>query len=145
MHDVIGDQNDFSTESEATLTASSRRPVRSDRNSPNKEEGILTVDVYQTDSEIIIKSTIAGITGDDLDIAVTNDTVTIKGRRQFDDGVKSPDYFYQEIYWGPFSRSIILPEEVDSDAARASLKNGLLTLILPKLAKTRTKKIKISS
>ncbi|MEX1064134.1 MAG: Hsp20/alpha crystallin family protein [Candidatus Paceibacterota bacterium] len=110
-----------------------------------EEEGQLTVDVYQTDDEIIIKSTVAGVTPDDMDISITNDMVTVKGRRDPAERVKQSDYYYQELYWGPFSRSIILPEEIDSDNAKAIMKNGVLTLRLPKLAKSKVKKIKVSS
>ncbi|OGN02619.1 MAG: hypothetical protein A2655_02755 [Candidatus Yanofskybacteria bacterium RIFCSPHIGHO2_01_FULL_43_42] len=107
-------------------------------------DGQLTVDVYQTEDDIVVQSTIAGVDQNDIDITVTNDMVTIRGKRTTPDKVKSSDYYYQELFWGPFSRSIILPEDVDSDNSRASMKNGLLTIRLPKLAKTRTKKIKIS-
>lgn len=126
----------------ATLAA-----ARTDKKSkPSKEEeGQLTVDVYQTDEDIVIKSTIAGVTVDDIDIAITNDMVTIRGKRQADDSIDESDYYYQELYWGPFSRSIILPEDIDVEKANASMKNGVLTLRLPKLAKSRMKKVKISS
>ena len=109
-----------------------------------EEEGQLTVDVYQTDDDIVIKSTIAGVTADDLDISITNDMVTIKGNRSSDEKIKQSDYYYRELYWGAFSRSIILPEEIDADNAKASMKNGVLTIRLPKLAKSRIKKVKIT-
>jgi HSP20 family protein len=136
--------NDFFDEKydNAALLTGSRK------NSGAKEssgEGILTVDVYQTDDDIVIKSTIAGAGADDMDISITNDMVTIKGNRKPDERVSSSNYYYQELYWGPFSRSVILPEEIDADNAKASIKNGILTLRLPKLAKTKTKRIKISS
>ena len=107
-------------------------------------EGHLTIDVYQTTDEIVIQSTIAGVDANDLDISVTNDMVTIKGKRMPDQKVKPSDYYWQELYWGPFSRSIILPVDVDSEAAKASMKNGLLTIRLPKMDRIKTKKIKIS-
>lgn len=107
-------------------------------------DGQLTVDVYQTEDDIVVQSTIAGVDQNDIDISVTNDMVTIKGKRATPEKIKSSDYYYQELFWGPFSRSIILPEDVDSDNAKASIKNGLLTIRLPKLAKTRIKKVKIS-
>lgn len=110
-----------------------------------EEEGQLTVDVYQTNDEIIIKSTIAGVTADDIDVTITNEMVTIKGHRKHEDKIKESDYYYQELYWGSFSRSIILPEEIDADKAKASMKNGILTLRLPKLAKNKIKKVKISN
>lgn len=136
MGDFFGEQ----FEDEASLTTSKVGKIRS-----AQEEGQLTVDVYQTEDEIVIKSTIAGVTAEDMDIAITNDMVTIKGNRKPDEKVRPSDYYYQELYWGPFSRSIILPEEIDSDNAKASMKNGILTIRLPKLSKSRIKKIRISS
>lgn len=109
----------------------------------NEIEGQLTVDVYQTDNNIIIKSTIAGVEPKDLDINISNDMVTIKGRRDKEEKIKKEDYFYQECYWGPFSRSIILPQEINADKAEAKLHNGILTIKLPKIKKLRTKKIEV--
>jgi len=107
-------------------------------------EGHLTVDVYQTDDDIVVQSTIAGSSADDIDISVTTDMITIKGRREPDEDIRPSDYFHQELYWGPFSRAIILPVDVDADGAKASYKNGILTIRLPKLEKSKIKKIKIS-
>ncbi len=107
-------------------------------------EGQLTVDVYQTEDEIVIVSTVAGVTAKDIDISITNDMVTIKGNRVPEVSGSKGSYDVQELYWGKFARSIILPEEIDSDKARASMKNGILTLRMPKLAKTRIKKLKIT-
>ncbi len=113
---------------------------------PSEEaEGQLTIDVYQTAAEIVIQSTIAGVEPEDLDISITNDMITIRGRRQKQEEVKTEDYFYQECYWGNFSRSVILPVDIDADKAVASLKNGILTIRLPKAEKIRTKKIKIKT
>jgi len=106
-------------------------------------EGQLTIDVYQNPDEIIVESTIAGVKPEDLDIAITNEAVTIKGKREKTQTVKDEDYFYQECYWGKFSRSIILPQEIDSEKAAASLKNGILLIKLPKLNRQKTKKLKI--
>ncbi len=110
----------------------------------NGNEGHLTIDVYRTEDEIVIQSTIAGAKRDDIDIAVTQDMVTIKGHRIPEEGVRPSSYDHQELYWGPFSRAVILPEDIDPDGAKADYKNGVLTIRLPKLAKTRTKKVKIS-
>jgi len=108
-------------------------------------EGQLMVDVYQTPTEIVIKSTVAGVNPEDIDISIVNDMITIKGRRVLDENIKNEDYFYQECYWGSFSRSIILPMEIDSDRVNASLKNGILTIRLPKIDKNRVKKIRIKA
>jgi len=114
-------------------------------NSQENGEGILTVDVYQTENDIVIKSTIAGVTDQDLDVSVTNEAVTIRGTRKPDEKIHSDNYHHQELYYGPFSRSIILPEDIDADAAKANLKNGVLTLRLPKLSKLKTKKLLVTT
>ena len=115
------------------------------KNSVQESEGQLTIDVYQTESDIVIKSTIAGVRPEDIDVNITNDMVTIKGKREKDETVKSENYFYQECYWGAFSRSIILPVEIDAEKATATIKNGILTIRLPKSEKEKTKKIKVKS
>jgi len=107
------------------------------------DEGELTVDVFQTPDELIIQSTVAGVRPDELDVQITQDMVTIKGKRQRAHEVTEKDFFYKELYWGAFSRSILLPQEVDSDAAQATLKNGLLTIKIPKQDKTRTQKLRV--
>ncbi len=114
------------------------------RKEPQEQsEGSLTVDVYRDDGDIVIQSTIAGATAADIDISILNDMVTVKGARSPDTKVRPNDYYYQELYWGPFSRTIILPEEVDADSAKASMKNGILTIRLPTLEKSKTKRLKI--
>ncbi len=108
-------------------------------------EGQLTVDVYQTSTEIVIQSTVAGVAPEDLDISITNESVTIRGKREKSEKVKEDDYFYQECYWGRFSRTIILPQEIDAERATAGMKNGVLTIRLPKLDREKTKKLKIKT
>jgi HSP20 family protein len=106
-------------------------------------EGQLTIDVYQNTDEIIVESPIAGVKPEDLDISITSESVTIKGSREKERRIKDEDYFYQECYWGKFSRSIILPQEVDAEKAEATVKNGVLTIRLPKLNRQRSKKLKV--
>jgi HSP20 family protein len=106
-------------------------------------EGELAVDVYQTDKDIIIQSTIAGVKPEDLDISVENDTVTISGERKNVIEEKEKNYFYQECFWGAFSRQIILPEEVDGSRAEASMKDGVFTLRLPKIERQKVRKVKV--
>lgn len=114
------------------------------RREPEEQaEGSLTVDVYRDEGDIVIQSTIAGASAPDMEISILNDMVTIKGSRAPEQKIREADYFYQELYWGPFSRSIILPEEVDPDGAKASMKNGILSIRLPTLEKAKTKKLKI--
>ncbi|MBI2642613.1 MAG: Hsp20/alpha crystallin family protein [Candidatus Wildermuthbacteria bacterium] len=106
-------------------------------------EGELAVDVYQTNGEIVIQSTIAGVNSDDLDVNIENDVVTISGERRNPNEEEDKSYFYQECYWGPFSRQIILPEEIDTSRIEASMKDGVFTLRLPKLERQKVRKIRV--
>lgn len=106
-------------------------------------EGQLSVDVHQTPSEIIIRAMVAGVRQDDLDVTITRDMVTIKCKRENVHTVAEEDYFFRELYWGSFSRTILLPQEVEPDEAEATEKNGLLTIKLPKINKGRQTKLKI--
>ena len=110
----------------------------------SETEGELVLDVYQTEKEIVIKSTLAGVRPENIDITITNDMLSIKGVRERDEIVRPEDYYYQECYWGAFSRSVILPIEVEADQIQATLKNGILTVRLPKSEKIKTKKIEVS-
>ncbi|PJE50345.1 MAG: hypothetical protein COV29_04165 [Candidatus Yanofskybacteria bacterium CG10_big_fil_rev_8_21_14_0_10_36_16] len=121
---------------EADLVAAQTKKTTSDN-----EEGTLTVDVLRTSDDVYIKSAIAGVTAKDLDITINNDMVTIKGNRKQDETLKTASYDWRELYWGPFSRTVILPEEIDVDSSKASIKNGVLTIKLPKVSKNKTKKI----
>lgn len=107
-------------------------------------EGQLTVDVYQTQNDIIVESAIAGVRPEDIDIQVTADSITIRGSRRREKEVGDEDYLYQECYWGRFARSIILPQEVDPDGANVTFKNGILTVRLPKVNKKKSKRLKVS-
>jgi HSP20 family protein len=109
----------------------------------NDFEGQLNIDMYQTKDNVIIKSTIAGVRPEDIDITVANDMVTIKGSRKKEEDIVGDDYFYQECYWGNFSRSVIIPVDIDSEEIEADLKDGILTVIIPKAAKAKTKKVKV--
>ena len=110
-----------------------------------EEDAELTVDVYQTSDMIIIKSMIAGVRPEDLDISITRDMVTIMGKREEERSVKEDDYFVRELYWGSFSRAIALPAEIDVDEAEAVEKHGLLILKLPKLDKKKQSKLKVKT
>jgi len=103
----------------------------------NYEEGQLSIDVYETSGKIIIKSTIAGVAPEDLDISLNNDMLTIRGERKNQEEVKEEDYLYRECFWGNFSRSIILPTEVDTKNIDAVLENGILTITLQKTEKEK--------
>lgn len=120
------------------------RPLESESSLLDEgEEAQLSVDVYNTPSEIIIKTMVAGVKPDDLDVSITRDSVTIHGERTEDRTVSDEDYVHRELFWGSFSRTINLPEEVDVDDAEAIEKNGMLILHLPKLDKNRQAKLKV--
>jgi HSP20 family protein len=108
-------------------------------------EGELSVDVYQTPTHIVIKAMIAGVKPDDLDVSITRDMVTIRGKRERHTEGGSGDYFFEELYWGSFSRTIVLPQEVEIEEAEAVEKHGLLIIRLPKMDKGRQAKLKVRS
>lgn len=109
---------------------------------PEPEEGQLAVDVYQTEREIIAQAMVAGVSPDTLSVTATRETLVIKGRRDAP-GVNDHDYFYRELYWGAFSRTLTLPQEIEADAVEASQKHGLLTIKLPKLDKTKSQNVRV--
>lgn len=111
----------------------------------SEKDAELTVDVYQTTDMIVVKSMIAGVRPDDLDVSITRDTITIRGKREEERVAEVDDFLMQELYWGSFSRVISLPEEIDVDEAEAIEKHGLLILKLPKLDKRRQSKLKVKT
>ncbi len=106
-------------------------------------EGQLAIDAYQTDTAYIIKAPIAGVKKEDLDVNITESTVTIKGSRKEEGEIKKENYIAQECYWGSFTRSFQLPEAADTEKANAVLKNGILKITIPKEAKSQAKSIDI--
>lgn len=107
------------------------------------EEGQLSIDVYQDDDNLVVKSTIAGVKPEDIDISINNDMLTIRGKREDGDEIHDDNYLYRECYWGSFSRSIILPVEVKSDKIDACLENGVLTITLPKVQSAKQISVKV--
>ena len=99
----------------------------------DETEGQLSIDVYQTEKEIIVRSTVAGVKPENIKISLHNDLLTIKGFRTEENKIKEENYLYRECYWGSFSRSVILPFEVDNRDVRAEIENGLLTVSLKKI------------
>lgn len=139
--EIIPLQKDY-VEEEISMEITKKQPLRKQQD--EEEEGQLTIDVYQTpQGEIVIKSPVAGVDPSDLDVTITNDMITIKGRRDNGEKVTKEQYFFQELYWGPFSRSVILPAEIESDKAKAILKDGILTVRLPRVEKEAAKKLSI--
>lgn len=108
-----------------------------------EKDGELSVDVYNDKDEIIIKTMVAGVRPEDLDISITRDMITIRGTRQEEKEILRENYHHQELYWGSFSRTIMLPAEIDIEAAEATEKHGLLILTLPKIDKERKTKLRV--
>ncbi len=113
--------------------------------SEEPQEGELPIDMYQTPDAIIIRALVAGVSPEDLDIAITRDMVTLKGERQETQEAPDEDYYHRELFWGSFSRTILLPEEIIIDEAEAKEKHGLLEITLPKLDKERSARLTVKS
>jgi len=109
------------------------------------QEGELSVDIYQTSDSIVVKALVAGVVPGSIDISLTRDMITIRGNREEHNEVTAENYFYRELYWGSFARTILLPEEVDVDEADASTNHGILIIRLPKINKDRKTKLKVKS
>ncbi len=144
-------QNEFLSDDDIGQITESKNSVMKQNQETDQEwldedlEGQLSVDVFQNKDNVIIKSTIAGVKPEDIDIDINNDMITIKGKREAEYVVKKDDYFYQECYWGNFSRSIILPVEVKADKTDAELKNGILTITIPKAKASKAISVKVKS
>lgn len=108
-------------------------------------EGQLGVDVYHTDDEIVIKTMVAGVRPEDLDIAIMRDMVVIKGKREEIHGISYDSYFHKELYWGSFSRTVLLPQEIEVEEAEAVERHGLLIIRLPKIDKAKQTRLKVKS
>jgi len=127
-----------------------RLPVKNgDKNIGNwmeeEEDAELTVDVYQTPGDIIVQTMVAGVKPEDLELSIARDMITIKGKRGESRTIEEDNYFTKELYWGTFSRTISLPQEIDPEEAEATEKHGLLTIKLPKIDKDKKTNVKVKS
>jgi HSP20 family molecular chaperone IbpA len=119
--------------------------TRSEWAGQEEPQGELAVDVYQTPEAIVVKALLAGVQPGAIDISLTREMLTISGSRSDEREVEEENYFQRELYWGSFSRTILLPEEIDVDMAEASEKHGILMIRLPKINKKRQTKLKVRS
>jgi HSP20 family molecular chaperone IbpA len=108
-------------------------------------DGELSIDMYQTEKDLVIEAMIAGVRPEDIQVNITRDIVTLSGKREANKSVIQDDYFYRELYWGTFSRSIMLPHEIDIESAEAIEKHGMLIIKMPKIDKGRQSKLKVKS
>lgn len=137
--------NSFEGDGEERRAHLTVKPGKSWHDHQDEPGGELAVDVYQTGDSIVIKALIAGVQPNSVDINLTREMITITGTRQDEKEVEEDNYFQRELYWGSFSRTILLPEEVDVDMAEASEKHGVLMIRLPKINKKKETKLKVRS
>lgn len=109
------------------------------------DEGELALDIYQTGKEIIVIAPIAGVKESNLQVIISDEVLTIKGKRIFDENIAQENYFTKECFWGTFSRTIVLPENIDTGKIVANFKDGILVIKIPKTAKVKTKVISIKT
>ena len=119
--------------------------IRPSRLWPELGQGETAVDVYQTANDVVVKATLPGVKPDEVDISITGDTLTIKGEHKEEKEVKQEDYFHKERRYGTFSRSLLIPVQVNADKAEAVFENGVLTLTLPKVEEVKPKQIKVKA
>lgn len=112
---------------------------------PEEEEGELSIDLYETPNDIIVRAMVAGVRPDDLTIDISREMITVRGSRESMKEDSGNNYFHKELFWGSFSRTIVLPAEIDTDGVEATEKHGLLTIKLPKIDKDRKTKVKVKS
>jgi len=146
MEDEEVEEKDLDSNSPRTINLSGKdlEDKRESNWEEEVEEAELTVDLYQTPTEIIVQTMVAGVHPDNLSITITRDTIILRGKREENQAIGSENYFIQELYWGSFSRKISLPEEVDPEEAEVE-KHGLLIIRLPKINKNKETKLKIKS
>jgi HSP20 family protein len=124
-------------------TAATPAPQTAFMHEDEPAEGQLPVDVYQTPNEIVVRTFIAGVRPDEINLSISRDMVVIEGARAERETITDDGYFHRELFWGSFARTILLPQEIDVENSSATAKDGLLTLILPKLDKARQTKLKV--
>ena len=120
-------------------------PEKLQQEKDESTEGQLALDIYQTAADIVILAPIAGVKLNDINVAVTEDVLTIKGKRNLEFDVPEEDYFTQECFWGDFSRSIVLPAAVDTTRISATFKDAVLKITIPKSEKTKTRIVRIKT
>lgn len=102
------------------------------------------VDVSETATDVVVKATVPGVDKKDINITITDNQLTIKGETRQEKEEKSKNYYRREISYGSFSRTVSLPAEVKGDQAKASMKDGMIEITIPKSEKAKTTEIKIN-
>ena len=101
------------------------------------------VDIVDRDNELVVKAELPGVDKKDLDISMTENTVTIKGSTSHEEKEEKGDYYRSEMSRGSYSRTLALPSDVEADKAKAKFKDGVLELTLPKLKKAKRRSVKV--
>lgn len=148
---LMGDDITAAFLSEDEAPADQPEPTGGEQPGPEAEEwdeeaavaGQLAVDVYETKEKLIVKGRVAGVNKSDLDVSISDNTLTIKGTLSAGSEEGVENYFLQECYWGEFSRSIVLPVAVKEEEIEAVLKDGVLTVSFAKVKQDTVKKIQV--
>lgn len=144
-------EDDFEYEDELEKDS---HPAQNDSNYPDEMEneipaeeavGELSVDVINQEEKIIIRAMVAGVKPHDLDVQISRDMITITGTREEIEEIEEKDYYHRELFWGSFSRNILLPEEIDVEESHAEEKHGMLEVHLPKIDKNKKTKLQVKS
>ncbi len=134
----------FLSEDEVTDTSAPQPAVDDDQwDEEEPVAGQLAVDVYETKEKLVVKGRVAGVNKNDLDVSISDNTLTVKGTLSAGSEEEVENYFLQECYWGEFSRSIVLPVPVKEDEIEAVLKDGVLTISFSKVKQDTVKKIQV--
>ncbi len=144
---MTGSVNVEEEQEETKISSKSSREKKQDNNwiEEENEEAELAIDVYQTPTDIIVQTMVAGVKPEDLELSVARDMLTIKGHREESRTIDEDNYFSKELYWGRFSRTISLPAEVEPEEVEATEKHGLLTIKVKKVDKDKKNSVKIKS
>lgn len=118
-------------------------PMRWDRRQSGGERPTPRVDVIDRDTEVVLRAELPGLEREDLDVSVTQSTVTIKGETHKESREEKGDYYRSEIAHGTFSRTVALPSEIDADKVEARFHNGILELTLPKRHEDHRRKVEV--
>ncbi len=154
LDDELEEENENSGPVKPTIQSSGIKSIKKDETTNSgssnwmkeeEEEGQLTVDLYQTPSDLYIETMVAGVRPEDLQITITRDMVTLRGKRDQSRVINDEDYFSRELYWGAFSRTISLPAEIEAEEAEAIEKHGLLVIRLPKINKEKQTQLRVKS
>ena len=141
------EEEDFGEEKKISLKTQKGGRDKKDNNwiEEENEEAELAVDVYQTPTDIVVQTFVAGVKPEDLELSIARDVITVKGQREDFRTIDDENYFSRELYWGKFSRTISLPAEVEPEEVEATEKHGLLTIKIRKVDKAKKNNVRVKS